>query len=124
MSQCNHLKREFDCNAADLVSEVKTCLIQMFRFSGKLKNERNVHLKCFNPIPIQPYLDYMGARLQPRRISTHYVHRETNTKRSIAKECIWENPTVAAKVAAILGKIDYYRFCNQCIGSTNDLLAV
>ena len=123
MSQCNHWGKHFDCNATDMVAEVEKCLFKMDRYNDQLKKMTNVHLKCFNPIPIDSYVGYMSGILQPRRISTKYVHRETNRPRDKDKECIWSNPEIAEKVNAILLKTPYYRFCDQCMGSHDDLLA-
>ena len=122
MSQCNHRKKKIDCTSTNIVAEVKKCLLGMSRYDDALKQLENVHLKCFNPIPIDSYVDYMSGILQARRISTKYVHRETNRPRNKDKECIWKNPKVAEEVNAILLKTPYYRFCDKCMGSPNDLL--
>jgi hypothetical protein len=122
MSQCNHMRRKFDCNSTNIAEEVNNCLLKMDRYHDELKQMRNVHLKCFNPIPIDSYVRHMSGILQPRRISSKYVHRDTNIPRDKDKECIWNNPEIAEEVNAILLKIPYYRFCNECMGSPDDLL--
>jgi hypothetical protein len=123
MSQCNYLERRFDCNSTSFVEEVNNCLIEMWRFDEELKRMKNVHLRCFNPIPIDSYMNYLSGILQPRRISMNYVHRDTNYPRDKDKECIWRHPQIAEEVYAILLKMPFYRFCDQCMGSPDDLLA-
>lgn len=86
-------------------------------------NIPNTTLKCFNPIPIDPYTDYMSQFLQRKRIESIYIHRETNKPRNKSAECIWNNPEVAERVLEILTSFDYYKFCDDCMGSQNDLLA-
>ena len=127
MSQCNYRHQTFDCEAEDLKAEVDACLIYMNRFGKNLtlisSSSNDVTLKCFNPIPIDPYLEYMSKFLQRRRLETSCIHRPTNDKRQKDKECIWNNKEVADRVLEILLKnVEYYSFCNECTGSDNDLL--
>jgi hypothetical protein len=126
MSQCNFRRVTFDCEAAnDVKSEIRRCLVAIGRFHKRLtKFSSNATLKCFNPIPVDPYLEYMGQFLQRKRIEATYFHRATNDKRQKDMECIfWKNNTqVADRVLELLLEIDYYSFCQECMGSDNDLL--
>lgn len=138
MSQCNHRQYVFDCETKDLKGEVEKCLIKMDRFDpdglsngigGDKTNDNNTNtvtttLKCFNPIPIEPYLEYMEPRLEPRRVQAPFYHRSSNSPRNKTQECLWKNPVLMEQVLEILHKTqDYYRWCQECIGSNDDLLA-
>ena len=97
----------------------------MNRFNDTILTQfpKKVELKCFNPIPIDPYLDYMEKILQPKRIVGTYIHRETNTKRKKAKECIHQNSTLKAQVESYLIKnVPIFRFCNKCMATAEDRL--
>ena len=122
MSQCNYIHQKFDCEATDLVKEVRKCFVHSERFHAKLTEVKNLTMKCFNAAPVEPYLEYMDQLLQKKRIPRKYIHRTTNDHRNREKECIWKNQTLADNVLEILLSHDYYRWCNQCIGSDNDLL--
>jgi hypothetical protein len=123
MSQCNFKHIRFNCSTDDLPVEIKNCLVGANRFSRQLKKLHNTNIKCFNPIPIQPYLEYMSERLQRKRIENAYVHRDTNQKRNKDDECIWTETDIAEKVRNImLKKHDLYGWCNECMGSKDDLL--
>lgn len=123
MSQCNHHGHPFDCKASDLQKEIDSCVFLTNRFDSMLTRIPDLTLKCFNPIPIDPYLDYMGNFLQRRRIETTPVHRDTNKPRDKSRECIWNNETAKTTVHQLLMKIDYHKFCQDCIGGEHDLLS-
>jgi hypothetical protein len=124
MSQCNYKQKTFNCKAANLGKEIGRCMIAMNRFSHQLANQPNISLKCFDSIPPHNYIEYMGHKLQRKRIESDYVHRSSNRPRDKEQECIWDSPDVASAVEDILlSKYDYYRFCDQCLGSKNDILA-
>ena len=125
MSQCNVKKLTFKCMDSNLTEEVNRCMVFLNRFDDALGLHENITLKCFNPIPIEPYLNYIGHYLQPRRVLGKYIHRETNQPRNKSNECIWNSPeSVKQEVLDIMRKIPYYHFCNMCMGSKEDLLAV
>jgi hypothetical protein len=124
MSQCNHRMRRFNCATDDLRLEIKRCSVGLYRFSRALGEQENTNLKCFNPIPIEPYLEYMSERLQRKRIESNYVHRITNKAHNKISECIWNKPDVATQVRDILvQEYDFYGWCRECLGSKDDLLA-
>jgi hypothetical protein len=125
LSECNFRHVDFNCHAENLQDEISKCLFATKRFSRELTDGPNIHLKCFTPIPLEPYLDYMGERLQRKRMESLYVHRDTNQPRDKAHEYIWWNTQkdVATQVRAILlEKYDYYQWCDECLGSKNDLV--
>ena len=124
ISQCNHLHHKFDCNAENLEEEVEKCNLNLGRFGMGLKDFPRFDLYCFNPIPIGPYIDYMGTLLQAKKYEPDpYVHRATNEKHEKEAECIWESNDVKEKVTKILlENYDYYEFCDECLGSEKDLL--
>jgi len=122
MSQCNYKLKVFDCNSADLQKEIDRCLVEANRFHRRLQQDDHVSLKCFNPIPIDPYLDYMGTLLQRKRIETDYVHRDSNRDRNLTAECIWNRKDILEKVGVLLRRMDYYKFCSECMGSEDDVL--
>jgi hypothetical protein len=124
MSQCNHNEKRFNCATNDLLGEISNCILADSRFSRALGKQQNVNLKCFNPIPIEPYLEYMSERLQRKRIESTHAHRDTNMPRDKKLECIWYEPDVANQVRDImLQESDLYGWCNECMGSKDDLLA-
>jgi hypothetical protein len=122
MSQCNHMRKTFDCTATNLQKELDKCLVSSVRFHANLRKDARLALKCFDPIPIDPYLEYMGQFLERKRIETDYIHRATNAPRNKTNECIWEQIDVQKRVMRLLGRMDYYQFCNECMGSDDDLL--
>jgi hypothetical protein len=123
MSQCNHKEIIFDCNATNLQKAVNACLVGWDRFDENLLQDKHLSLKCFDPLPIHPYLDYMGQLLERKRLETDYIHRSTNMPRDKTTECIWELPDLQDQVRRLLRRLDYYRFCAKCMGSKDDLLA-
>jgi hypothetical protein len=125
MSQCNFIGRRFNCSSDDLPNEIRKCLVLYGRFSRALGEQNNTNLKCFNPIPIEPYLEFMSKRLQRKRINdSTYFHRTTNKPRNKDLECIWNEPDVVTQVRDImLQNYDFYGFCDECMGSKDDLLA-
>jgi hypothetical protein len=125
MSQCNHRSKHFNCTAENLPHEISNCMLVISRFSRALEKQKNIDLKCFNPIPMEPYLEYMGERLQRKRIEASFFHRDSNTPRDKGSECIWNEPDVAKQVRAImLAEYDYYGWCEECLGSKDDLLVL
>ena len=71
---------------------------------------------------MKPYLKYMDQFLQRKRVETPYIHRSSNLPRQKDHECIWNNTEVANQVLDHLHTLYYYRWCEKCIGSENDLL--
>ena len=125
MSTCNHRRRVFDCNNTDLASEIEKCLVFPNRFSANLESSfDNIDLKCFDfRKTFTEYIEYMGERLQRKRIQAQYVPRETNRPRKKTNECIWGSHFYKTLEAHLIDNYDYYSFCNRCIMSEDDLLA-
>ena len=130
MSMCLYRNWDFDCRSTNLEAEIEACVFGMNRFSLQLTTLPNVEVKCFAPIPVEPYIEYMHPFLQTRRIPVAYVHRDSNgaggPRDEIIKgdECLGWYPHIADQVQTILlEKYDYYRWCDECLGlSANDLL--
>lgn len=141
LSMCNHRHQQFMCNIKEdgIPAEAEKCLSFMNRFDDQLDittnaaaatsntiTTRKVSMKCFNPIPIDPYLEYMGTKLQPKRLVRSYVHRTTNTPRHKDQECLRfeKNGHLRDQLKQYLAQnIPIFRFCHKCVGSKDDLFA-
>ncbi|KAL7577976.1 hypothetical protein ACA910_007595 [Epithemia clementina (nom. ined.)] len=121
MSACAFRNHPFDCNTTDLLFEIKQCVVEPQRFSFQLEEEqlaRNRTLKCFDPMPVDRYLEYMGQRLQPKRVPAPYIARTTNQRHDQQEECIWksENAPLAQQVIdLLLQTYPYYGWCSLCM---------
>jgi len=130
MSMCKYRGRSFDCSAKsndEIDAAIQHCdVVVSKRFSSRLTNVTNIHLKCFQtPDKINEYLHYMGKRLQRKSFETTYVHRDTNKKREKGNECIWKDKSYMEKVQnrMLQHKSGYYKFCRDCLDTENDLLS-
>ena len=131
LSMANYKGTNFNCTHAkiNLEQETRKHIIYTERYSGLLeqfqKNDTSrISMKCFNPIPIDPYLEHMGKILQPRRMQRSYIHRSMNKPRNKDMECLRHDDALAEKVRSLLvEKVNIFTFCNQCMGSQDDLLA-
>jgi hypothetical protein len=123
MSWCNYKGHKFDCNGS-IEEQLQKCHVYEVneRFSKKLASQMTV--KCFDfKKSFNDYIEYMGQFLQERRNPVDYFHRPTNKKRNKKEECIWKDPKLMDDVSNILKrKYDYFKFCDECLGSMNDLL--
>lgn len=122
MSMCNYKGHTYTCDAP-LEDEIEKCLIEMDRFSLKLVNTySNIHTKCFRSELLKEYLHFMDKRLDRKRHPVRYVFRATNKPRFMENECIWNNQELKKSVEKYLySKFDYFRYCNGCIGSQDEL---
>jgi hypothetical protein len=68
-------------------------------------------------------MEYMGERLQRKRIQAQYVHRDTNRPRNKTNECVWNSNVFEVIKAYLVENYDYYSYCSRCIGSRDDLFA-
>ena len=141
LSMCNFFYVSFDyCQAGSDPSHLKRLINKCLRgltlryhphLTQPSKNNhyhynKTVTVKCFQPIPVETYVQYMSQRLRPKRKhDTIYHHRATNKNRNRTNECIWNDLTLQQEVHNTLLQIDpYFRFCDQCLGSENDLFFV
>ncbi|KAL7559642.1 hypothetical protein ACA910_006240 [Epithemia clementina (nom. ined.)] len=130
LSNCNHRHINFNCQAPDLIKVITKCFKYMDRFdvnlSQILRNDSTTNsatyghsrFKCFDAIPVEPYLDYMGQRLQRKRKPAQYAHRSTNLKRNQQRECLLQpnNKALAEQVEQLLLKhYDYFAWCQDCL---------
>lgn len=124
MSMCNFKDLIFNCSA-DPILEVEKCIIGLNRFSKQLvAGYKNIYTKCFNAERNAEYIKYMDRHLQRRRRAANYIFRKTNKNRSPKTECIWDNHITLQQVRQYLLQYDYYRFCDSCLNSRNDLLSL
>ena len=122
MSECNfHHQYQIDCEATSLETEIDKCVGHLERFDMKLLDQFSV--KCYDfKKQFTVYTDYMSKILQPRRIeSKTYVKRDTNRARNKTNECVWSQPKLMAQVEKYLLENDYYAFCNECMGSEDEI---
>ena len=125
MSQCNYRHKKIACNAKtdeELFKSMEKCYVLLDRYNHQLRKHFDV--KCFDfKKQFTEYQEYMSGILQKRRFqSTPYVKRETNSPRNQTNECIWRNATVLEKVEKyLLETVPYYQFCDQCMGSENEI---
>lgn len=125
MSQCNHRHIQFDCNKSgnDMIKQIDGCTLFLeMRYHNRLND--TFPTKCFNAQRITEYQEWIGERLQRKRIEADYVFRRTNKPRQKEEECIWNRTGIQELVKThLLKKYQYYSFCDQCIGSANDIFA-
>ena len=129
MSQCAERRHTFDCQATDLSAEINKCLVEPNRFDMQLEPEHNPEsnllLKCFDPIPVDRYLDYMEKFLQPRRLPANHIHRFTSLVRNKTHDCVWGNDDIADRVQQLMVQNHpYYRWCHDCLLDPNRNLLV
>lgn len=124
MSMCNHKGIKFQCDIP-LIDAIQHCMLDMGRFSMKLVHGySNITTKCFSSEAVDDYVQYMGQTLQHKQLPSSFVLKATNKPREAANECVWGNPTILQKVnELLLSHFDYYQYCEQCLGSVDDLLA-
>ncbi len=119
------IKNKIACDAKTdeaLFASVNKCFLYLNRYNHGLNSHFDV--KCFDfRNQFTTYIDHMSTILNHRRFeSTPYVKRETNGERNKEDECIWYNDEVRAKVDKyLLEKIQYYQFCDRCMGSENEI---
>lgn len=125
MSQCNFRLREFDCNKTGnaLILEIKQCILFIDYRYNKILNE-TFDTKCFDFAKTNDYMEWMGQRLQRRRIEDDFFFRRSNLNRRKDQECVWNRPDVQKVIEThLLETYDYYKFCDKCLGSEQDLFA-
>ena len=88
-----------------------------------MQDFNDIDIKCFDPLPVNNYLDYMGNILQRKRIESEYIHRATNAPRHKDRECVWnQSDQWKAHLKRILRhNYEYWAFCDECMGSDDEL---
>ncbi|KAL7559651.1 hypothetical protein ACA910_006248 [Epithemia clementina (nom. ined.)] len=129
MALCRQQQVRFDCHAPNLSDEVQKCLggnvssslwspsTVTNRFHANLNNR--FVMKCFDPIPVNSYLECMGERLQPKERPATYMYRSTTPKKHRVQECIWDDSQTAVKVRRLLLDMPYYQWCRECLADSN-----
>lgn len=126
MSQCNYFHHTIDCDAEndeDFYKSIEKCYVYLGRYSHRLRHHFDV--KCFDfHQEFTTYVDLMAKELQERRfISEPYIKRDTNRPRNKTSECIWGRQDLIEKAREyLLENVEYYQFCDECIGSEDDLI--
>ena len=123
---CSYEQMPLDCSngTASVLEQVGRCIYwNNVRFDMALLEEPNIHTKCFDyKQTFSTYMDYMKPKLQPRRITAKYAFHANNKKRDKGAECIWKDPALVAAVKKhLLDTYDYYKFCDRCLGTANDI---
>lgn len=120
----------FESNDTLLEQEVERGYFDMGRFhkdwlsmNATQVNKDNVRVRCFNSIPVEPYMTYMDTLLQKRRIPGKYYPHATNPTRNKTNECVLDLPEeTKEKIRNILIRKHYYmKFCDQCMGTEQEL---
>lgn len=118
---CNYLERTFDCQSHDVMAQVLRCNPKPERFSLQLKQRFDVKCFDYNHGNVTPYVKHMEGILQGKRFPSTYRFRPFNRPRP-RDECIWSNQTLVKEVRDIMMRNwDYFRFCDECIGSPDEL---
>lgn len=124
LSQCNFLGVTFNCQG-DLVPEIRQCLVNPNRFHRSLNGSEdfpNFKMKCFRNELTSKYVKYMGTKLQRKRFQSTFKPIPSNLPRNRSKECLWGNHSAKLTVEKYMNELEYYKFCNECLGSSHDLL--
>ncbi len=108
---------------SELIQEMRKYNIFLDCFHNKLKNYENINLKCYNfRQQYTGYIYYTSTKLQPRRLVSAYMKRETNLPRVKEEECIWKDEELQQRVREhLVAYIPYHTFCDQCIGIEDDI---
>ena len=126
MSELNFVHKTMDCQAENTTEHILELLgtVRSFdRLGPSLGTNPNITMKCFDPIPPQLYVDYMGNILQRKRVESKYFEIATNRPRDKEHECIWKQPQEFKDQVhqILLDSFYYYSFCNACVGSENEI---
>lgn len=129
LSSCSWMSVSLDCNTSqnELFEIVeKKCLVHGDRYHHNLRQDFDV--KCFDNDKTSEYVQYMSRRLQPRRFESKpfVYYRGRWGDRDKDSECIWSRPDLLQEMARhfLSGQMlshHYYQYCNECLGSENDL---
>jgi hypothetical protein len=125
MSQCNHRLIKFDCNLSHkaMIRQINDCLGGYVKRRYNRKLETAFTVKCFDFKKTDEYMKWVGEHLQRKRITANYNFRQTNAPRHKDSECVWTRNDVRQVIEEyLLETVDYYAFCDKCIGSEKDLL--
>ena len=127
MSQCNYWRYSLDCAITSDEDFFRTIEEECFtfvhqRYQHELKDHFDV--KCFDvKKQFTTYARHMSQYLERKRFqSVPFIPRLSNRPRNRTKECIWSRPDLREKLEKyLLENVPYYQFCEDCMGSDNDL---
>ncbi|CAE7225825.1 unnamed protein product [Symbiodinium natans] len=124
LSQCNYKSRKFNCKG-DLEEEIRKCLNGTIdRFDHALVQSQlfpNFNTRCFNASLSKEYVEYMGKKLQPRRFQADIAYQPLKDSKT---ECLLSNETARQLVEEQVAKLDYFKFCEGCLNSEQNLIPV
>mmetsp|Transcript_42499 Transcript_42499/g.100861 ORF Transcript_42499/g.100861 Transcript_42499/m.100861 type:complete len:353 (+) Transcript_42499:398-1456(+) len=125
LSMCNAYGVDLKCGKS-LIPQVHDCLRHLNRFHMDLTNKTrfsNIDVYCYDyAVQFSDYISYLSERLQPRRFHSSHVHKPTNKPRQKVSECVLKHPELENVLRSYLvANVDYWKFCDLCIGSPNDL---
>jgi len=140
LSMCNYKKQELLCDTDKqsntteefMQQAMEKCLYHMMfesdRFSMDMIPTANATrtVKCYDfSKQFDGYVQYMDGFLQRRRfVSNDYKSRETNEKREKKNECLLSDEQSELRHAVrdyMKKNIDYYKFCDKCLGGEDDI---
>lgn len=127
MSQCNYWKYSLDCAITSDEDFFRTIEEECFTFvHQRYQHELQDHfdVKCFDvKKQFTTYARHMSQYLERKRFeSVPFIPRLSNRPRNRTKECIWSRPDLREKLEKyLLENVPYYQFCEDCMGSDNDL---
>mmetsp|Transcript_1132 Transcript_1132/g.1517 ORF Transcript_1132/g.1517 Transcript_1132/m.1517 type:complete len:270 (-) Transcript_1132:108-917(-) len=122
MSMVNYDGKAFGCGdgIAKQIDDVSHYVTH--RFSQTLSQKENFALKCFDTSNTDKYVEYMAHNLEYTKINRLYKEMEKKKFHLQEDECVWEYPKMMDFIRKyMIDHFDYYAFCEECIGSTNDL---
>mmetsp|Transcript_429 Transcript_429/g.567 ORF Transcript_429/g.567 Transcript_429/m.567 type:complete len:238 (+) Transcript_429:166-879(+) len=124
-SNCNAEELEINCQG-DLPGQIQKCMHNYERFHPSLNDSKkfpNFQLKCFNQSLLSTYVEYMGTKLQRKRVQSEFTYRPPDPPRKTKNRCLQTNETARSQINAYLtNKLDYFKFCDACLNSAQDLL--
>lgn len=135
LAMCLEKGYELDCYSENLAMELKACMLSaMDRFSLELEFDTKIQLMCFDSWDTDSYVAHLSSRLESKRIPAIYVPRGNesqsfvdmdNDSNSLAwLECLKDHPSIADEIRQmLLDNYEYFRWCDECLGSKRDLLA-
>lgn len=133
MSMCNHRRHKFSCQNPDVGVEIKNCILINGRFDENLiafsKEKANIRMKCFDYRNLTSYIALMDTILEKKKVQPPGKMRPTKSMvhpREPETECVWTNATARRNAETEMLKSnfsDYFKFCSQCLGSSQDLFS-
>lgn len=135
LALCLDNGHKLDCYADNLAMELQACIMSATnRFSIELEFDSKIQLMCFDSMDTDLYISHLSSRLESKRLPTDYIPRGNESQRYVDLdsdsdsapwlECFKDHPTIANEIRqSLLENYEYFRWCDECLGSKHDLLA-